>query len=98
MVLGRVLVLFAFYGFHVGRFRVYRCLSSKLAIAPYMPQLTLVQRVKTLTEFRTMSITPYNLNALRDGKWQEVISSDLVPGDLVSIGELANANDSSDTF
>ncbi|ORX35704.1 hypothetical protein BD324DRAFT_631324 [Kockovaella imperatae] len=43
------------------------------------------QRVKTLTEFRTMSITPYNVYAFRDGKWIEIISSELVPGDLVSI-------------
>lgn len=32
-----------------------------------------------------MSITPYNVQAYRDGKWQEVISSELVPGDLVSV-------------
>jgi cation-transporting ATPase 13A1 len=32
-----------------------------------------------------MSITPYNVQAFRDGKWQEVISSELVPGDLVSV-------------
>jgi cation-transporting ATPase 13A1 len=43
------------------------------------------QRVKTLTEFRTMSISPYNVKALRDGKWVDTISSDLVPGDVVSI-------------
>jgi cation-transporting ATPase 13A1 len=44
-----------------------------------------LQRVRTLTEFRTMSITPYHVQAYRDGKWQEVMSSDLVPGDLVSV-------------
>ncbi|WRT66585.1 uncharacterized protein IL334_003544 [Kwoniella shivajii] len=43
------------------------------------------QRVRTLTEFRTMSITPYPVHAFRDGKWVEVVSSELVPGDLVSI-------------
>ncbi|EIW70519.1 hypothetical protein TREMEDRAFT_43233 [Tremella mesenterica DSM 1558] len=43
------------------------------------------QRVKTLTEFRTMSITPYHVKAFRDGKWVDVMSSELVPGDLVSI-------------
>ena len=32
-----------------------------------------------------MSITPYNVQAYRDGKWQEVMSSDLVPGDVVSV-------------
>jgi hypothetical protein len=35
-----------------------------------------------------MSITPYNVMAYRDGKWVEVISSELVPGDLVSVREL----------
>lgn len=34
-----------------------------------------------------MSITPYNVQAFRDGKWVSVISSELVPGDLVSIRE-----------
>jgi len=34
-----------------------------------------------------MSITPYNVQAFRDGKWVEVISSELVPGDLVSVCE-----------
>lgn len=34
-----------------------------------------------------MSITPYNVQAYRDGKWQEVLSSDLVPGDVVSVRE-----------
>jgi cation-transporting ATPase 13A1 len=32
-----------------------------------------------------MSITPYNVQAFRDGKWAEVVSSELVPGDLVSV-------------
>lgn len=32
-----------------------------------------------------MSITPYNVQTFRDGKWVSVISSELVPGDLVSI-------------
>nr|XP_019046656.1 cation-transporting ATPase 13A1 [Kwoniella bestiolae CBS 10118]OCF25586.1 cation-transporting ATPase 13A1 [Kwoniella bestiolae CBS 10118] len=43
------------------------------------------QRVRTLTEFRTMSITPYHVQTFRDGKWVDVISSELVPGDVVSI-------------
>ncbi|KAL7421973.1 putative cation-transporting ATPase 1 [Cryptotrichosporon argae] len=43
------------------------------------------QRVRTLTEFRTMSVQPYPVNVLRDGKWVEVSTNELVPGDLVSI-------------
>lgn len=34
-----------------------------------------------------MSITPYNVQVFRDGKWSEIISSDLVPGDVVSVCE-----------
>jgi magnesium-transporting ATPase (P-type) len=34
-----------------------------------------------------MSVPPYNVNVYRDNKWIEIISSDLVPGDLVSIGQ-----------
>ncbi|WVR06851.1 hypothetical protein IAU60_003887 [Kwoniella sp. DSM 27419] len=43
------------------------------------------QRVRTLTEFRTMSVTPYPVQAFRDGKWVEVITNELVPGDLISV-------------
>lgn len=32
-----------------------------------------------------MSIQPYPIQAYRDGKWQEVQTDALVPGDLVSI-------------
>lgn len=32
-----------------------------------------------------MSVPPYMINAFRDGKWAEVMSDQLVPGDLVSI-------------
>jgi len=36
-----------------------------------------------LNEFRTMSIKPYLINVYRNGKWGEVLSEELVPGDLV---------------
>ncbi|ESK88685.1 endoplasmic reticulum ca-transporting p-type atpase [Moniliophthora roreri MCA 2997] len=42
------------------------------------------QRVRTLTEFRTMSVKPYQLNVYRDGKWKKIISDQLLPGDIVS--------------
>ncbi|THU93320.1 cation-transporting ATPase [Dendrothele bispora CBS 962.96] len=42
------------------------------------------QRVRTLTEFRTMSVTPYPINTYRDGKWQKIGSENLLPGDIVS--------------
>ncbi|EGD97820.1 cation-transporting ATPase [Trichophyton tonsurans CBS 112818] len=43
------------------------------------------QRQRTLTEFRGMSIKPYDVWVFRDNKWVEVSSEKLLPGDLVSI-------------
>jgi len=44
------------------------------------------QRQRTLTEFRGMSIQPYNIWAYRSKKWEEVRSDKLLPGDMVSVG------------
>ena len=43
------------------------------------------QRQRTLTEFRGMSIKPYDIWVFRLGKWTEVQSDKLLPGDLVSV-------------
>ncbi|KZO94433.1 endoplasmic reticulum Ca-transporting P-type ATPase [Calocera viscosa TUFC12733] len=43
------------------------------------------QRVKTLKEFRTMSIGPFPVLCYRDKKWQTIQTNELVPGDVVSI-------------
>ncbi|PKC13426.1 hypothetical protein RhiirA5_459417 [Rhizophagus irregularis] len=43
------------------------------------------QRLKTLAEFRTMSIKPYPIYVRRKGRWVTVNSDELLPGDLVSI-------------
>ncbi|KAJ7600868.1 hypothetical protein C8J56DRAFT_847529 [Mycena floridula] len=43
------------------------------------------QRVRTLTEFRTMSVEPYLIQAYRNGKWQGVQTDQLLPGDVVSV-------------
>ncbi|KAI1187576.1 hypothetical protein F5B17DRAFT_399254 [Nemania serpens] len=43
------------------------------------------QRQRTLTEFRAMSIKPYDMWVHRSGKWVEIQSDKLVPGDLVSV-------------
>ncbi|EGO29932.1 cation-transporting ATPase [Serpula lacrymans var. lacrymans S7.9] len=43
------------------------------------------QRVKTLTEFRTMSVAPYAIQCLRNSKWVTIQSDELLPGDVVSI-------------
>lgn len=43
------------------------------------------QRQRTLTEFRGMSIKPYDVWVFRLGKWTEVQSDALLPGDVVSV-------------
>jgi manganese-transporting P-type ATPase len=43
------------------------------------------QRQRTLKEFRGMSIKPYEKYVFREGKWQQVMSDELLPGDLVSV-------------
>ncbi|KDQ23371.1 hypothetical protein PLEOSDRAFT_62301 [Pleurotus ostreatus PC15] len=46
------------------------------------------QRVRTLTEFRTMSVAPYPIQCFRDSKWIEIQTDALVPGDVVSLTRL----------
>ncbi|TRM59042.1 hypothetical protein BD626DRAFT_437524 [Schizophyllum amplum] len=43
------------------------------------------QRVRTLTEFRTMSVQPFPIQVYRDGKWTEMHTDKLLPGDVVSL-------------
>ncbi|KAI0732592.1 endoplasmic reticulum Ca-transporting P-type ATPase [Fomitopsis betulina] len=43
------------------------------------------QRLRTLTEFRTMAVTPYPIQCLRDKKWTTLQTDELLPGDVVSI-------------
>jgi hypothetical protein len=43
------------------------------------------QRLKTLTEFRTMSVQPFPIQVYRDNHWSEITTDALLPGDLVSI-------------
>ncbi|ORY77669.1 hypothetical protein BCR37DRAFT_382557 [Protomyces lactucae-debilis] len=44
-----------------------------------------IQRQKTLNEFRTMSIKPYPIMVYRLNKWIEVQTDELFPGDIVSV-------------
>ncbi|KAF7368991.1 Cation-transporting ATPase [Mycena venus] len=48
------------------------------------------QRVRTLTEFRTMSVAPYPIQCYRDKKWQEVQTDKLLPGDVISLAPKQN--------
>jgi cation-transporting ATPase 13A1 len=43
------------------------------------------QRVRTLTEFRSLSLKPFDIYVLRSNEWKLVKSDLLVPGDIVSI-------------
>ncbi|KAI0300122.1 endoplasmic reticulum Ca-transporting P-type ATPase [Multifurca ochricompacta] len=43
------------------------------------------QRLKTLTEFRTMSVAPFPIQVFRDSKWSVLQSDDILPGDVVSL-------------
>jgi cation-transporting ATPase 13A1 len=43
------------------------------------------QRVRTLTEFRTMSVAPYPIKVFRNQAWETVQSDKLFPGDVVSV-------------
>ncbi|CEI66357.1 Manganese-transporting ATPase 1 [Fusarium venenatum] len=43
------------------------------------------QRQRTLNEFRGMSIKPYDMWVFRLGRWTEVQSDQLIPGDLASV-------------
>ncbi|KAG6918084.1 hypothetical protein DXG01_016536 [Tephrocybe rancida] len=43
------------------------------------------QRVRTLTEFRTMAVAPYPIKVYRNGSWSTIQTDTLLPGDLVSI-------------
>lgn len=46
---------------------------------------TVFQRRVTMTEFQSMGIKPYDINVYRDGAWSITQTTELFPGDLVSI-------------
>ncbi|GAA5937029.1 ion-transporting P-type ATPase SPF1 [Sporobolomyces koalae] len=46
---------------------------------------TVFQRLRTVNEFRSMSIKPYGIMVRRENKWIEVQTDELLPGDVVSI-------------
>ncbi|KAG0237008.1 hypothetical protein BGW41_000300 [Actinomortierella wolfii] len=43
------------------------------------------QRLRTIGEFQAMSIKPFHINVRRGGSWINIMSDELLPGDLVSI-------------
>ncbi|KAH9916115.1 ATPase [Epithele typhae] len=43
------------------------------------------QRLRTLTEFRTMAVAPYPVFVCRDNVWLKIQSDELLPGDVISV-------------
>ena len=43
--------------------------------------------VRTLTEIRSPSTDAYPIQCYHDGKWVKVQTNELIPGDVVSLGE-----------
>mmetsp|Transcript_8463 Transcript_8463/g.10534 ORF Transcript_8463/g.10534 Transcript_8463/m.10534 type:complete len:1209 (+) Transcript_8463:35-3661(+) len=46
---------------------------------------TVFQRRTTMSEFQSMGIKPYSIYVYRDLKWKQLQTTELLPGDLVSI-------------
>lgn len=46
---------------------------------------TVFQRRTTMAEFQSMGIKPYLIYVFRDGKWKQIQTTEILPGDLVSI-------------
>lgn len=55
-----------------------------------MEAASVFQRLTALKEFRTMGVKPYAINVLRDGKWVQIQTNELLPMDVVSVTRSAD--------